>query len=239
MDSSVLVTVPSGDWVTIFSLDFTVPSLLTLLLLVSETFRSHPISRTENAKARAARQILKVLFFFIILSFHKGQCNLAVFDGGVLPRDSQREFQRVGNSRAPGSLGTVLNALAGVFNVLAKAMGGVAGGADHRQEGRHKEQDNDSFDASVHMFIEIAFVYRQEREQVEGHYPWCGSKRLPLNHLHVYRTLSRWSSVQPCRANRLTFASCAMQVAILRLLKEIQREVQTFPSVIKELVGTE
>jgi hypothetical protein len=32
LDSSVLVTVPSFDWVTVFSVDLTVPSLLTLLL---------------------------------------------------------------------------------------------------------------------------------------------------------------------------------------------------------------
>ena len=45
LDSSVLVTVPSFDWVTVFSVDLTVPSLLTLLLLVLETSRSHPTSR--------------------------------------------------------------------------------------------------------------------------------------------------------------------------------------------------
>ena len=34
MDSSVLVTVPSFDWVTVFSVDLTVPSLLTLAAMV-------------------------------------------------------------------------------------------------------------------------------------------------------------------------------------------------------------
>ena len=32
LDCSVLVTVPSDDWVTVFSFDLTVPSLLTLLV---------------------------------------------------------------------------------------------------------------------------------------------------------------------------------------------------------------
>jgi hypothetical protein len=51
--SSVLVTVPSDDWVTVFSFDLTVPSLLTLLLSVGK----HPffvacyaISRHYNAR---------------------------------------------------------------------------------------------------------------------------------------------------------------------------------------------
>ena len=49
--SSVLVVVPSGDWVTVSSFDLTVPSLLSLLLLVLETSRSHP---TSNGIAKAA-----------------------------------------------------------------------------------------------------------------------------------------------------------------------------------------
>ena len=35
MVSSVLVTVPSFDWVVVFSVDLTVPSLLALLFLVT------------------------------------------------------------------------------------------------------------------------------------------------------------------------------------------------------------
>ena len=51
LDSSVLVKVPSDDWVTVFSFDLTVPSLLTALVLSLETSRSHPTSRDDNAKA--------------------------------------------------------------------------------------------------------------------------------------------------------------------------------------------
>jgi hypothetical protein len=54
LDSSVLVTVPSDDWVTVFSFDLTVPSLLVLLLSVLETVRSHPTIRNDNAKADVA-----------------------------------------------------------------------------------------------------------------------------------------------------------------------------------------
>ena len=65
MDSSVLVTVPSGDWVTVFSVDLTVPSLETLLLLVLETSRSHPTSRNDNAKADVATHITAIRFIII------------------------------------------------------------------------------------------------------------------------------------------------------------------------------
>lgn len=51
LDSSVLVTVPSDDWVTVLSFDLTVPSLATALVLSLETCRSHPTSRDDNAKA--------------------------------------------------------------------------------------------------------------------------------------------------------------------------------------------
>ena len=57
MDSSVLVTVPSDDLVTVFSFDLTVPSLLTVLVLSLETCRSHPTSRIDNAKADIATQV--------------------------------------------------------------------------------------------------------------------------------------------------------------------------------------
>jgi hypothetical protein len=67
LDSSVLVTVPSDDWVTVFSFDLTVPSLLTLLVLVFETSRSHPISRNDAAKADAAAQITVVGFLILFL----------------------------------------------------------------------------------------------------------------------------------------------------------------------------
>jgi hypothetical protein len=48
--SSVLITVPSGFSVTVFSFDLTVPSLLTLLLSVLETVRSHPTNKDEKAR---------------------------------------------------------------------------------------------------------------------------------------------------------------------------------------------
>jgi hypothetical protein len=65
LDSSVLVTVPSGDWVTVFSFDLTVPSLETLLLVVLETSRSHPTSRNESAKADVATHITAIRFIII------------------------------------------------------------------------------------------------------------------------------------------------------------------------------
>ena len=68
MVSSVLVTVPSDDWVTVFSLVFTVPSLLTVLVLSLETWRSHPTSINDNAKADIAAQ-LKMLCFFMEASY--------------------------------------------------------------------------------------------------------------------------------------------------------------------------
>jgi hypothetical protein len=49
--------VPSGDWVTVFSFVLTVPSLLVELLVSLETWRSHPISRKDNAKADIATQV--------------------------------------------------------------------------------------------------------------------------------------------------------------------------------------
>jgi len=71
LDSSVLVVVPSGDWVTVFSFDLTVPSLLSLVLLVLETSRSHPTSN-GNAKAAIATQITAIRFiimFFMEILF--------------------------------------------------------------------------------------------------------------------------------------------------------------------------
>jgi hypothetical protein len=67
LDSSVLVTVPSGDWVTVFSFDLTVPSLLTLLLSVLETVRSHPTTRNDNAKADVAARKTTLQFFILLL----------------------------------------------------------------------------------------------------------------------------------------------------------------------------
>ena len=61
--SSVLVTVPSDDLVTVFSFDLTVPSLLTVLVFSLETWRSHPTSRNDNAKAEIATQFTIIRFF--------------------------------------------------------------------------------------------------------------------------------------------------------------------------------
>lgn len=55
--SSVFVTVPSGAWVTVFSFDLTVPSLLTLLDFSVEISRSHPTTRNDNANADIATQL--------------------------------------------------------------------------------------------------------------------------------------------------------------------------------------
>ena len=60
MDSSVVVTVPSFDWVTIFSVDLTVPLLLTLLLLVWETSWAHPTISNGNVKAAVAMHVTAI-----------------------------------------------------------------------------------------------------------------------------------------------------------------------------------
>ena len=64
-DSSVLVNVPSGDSVTIFSVDLTVPLLLTLLVLLWETSWAHPTSKNDNAKADVATHITAMRFIII------------------------------------------------------------------------------------------------------------------------------------------------------------------------------
>jgi hypothetical protein len=65
LESSVLVVVvPSGDWLTVFSFVLTVPSPLSLLLLVVETSLSHPTSRNDNAKADIATHITAIRFMF-------------------------------------------------------------------------------------------------------------------------------------------------------------------------------
>lgn len=61
--SSVLVTVPSGAWVTVFSFVLTVPSLLVVLVFSLETWRSHPINRNDKARAFTATLIATIRFF--------------------------------------------------------------------------------------------------------------------------------------------------------------------------------
>ena len=56
LESSVLVTVPSDDLVTVLSFDVTVPSLLTSLLFSLETCRSHPTNTNDRAKAHITMQ---------------------------------------------------------------------------------------------------------------------------------------------------------------------------------------
>lgn len=71
MDSSVFVTVPSGDWVTVFSFVFTVPSLLVVLDLSLDTWRSQPTSKNDNARTLTARPVT-MLQFFIAESYATG-----------------------------------------------------------------------------------------------------------------------------------------------------------------------
>jgi len=60
--SSFLITVPSGFSVTVCSFDLTVPSLLTLLLSVLETVRSHPTNKEEKARTDVAANIAILRF---------------------------------------------------------------------------------------------------------------------------------------------------------------------------------
>jgi hypothetical protein len=55
--------------------------------------------------------------------------------------------------RAPWLLSTVLNALAGVLNVLPKTVSGAAADPDDRQEGGDEYQNNDAFNGLIHNFI--------------------------------------------------------------------------------------
>jgi len=52
--SSVFVTVPSDDCVTVFSLLFTVPSLLAVVVSVLDISRSQPTVRKDNVNAEIA-----------------------------------------------------------------------------------------------------------------------------------------------------------------------------------------
>jgi hypothetical protein len=52
--------VPSLDWVTVFSFDLTVPSLLTRLRSVWEISWAHPASINDNTKADVATHITAI-----------------------------------------------------------------------------------------------------------------------------------------------------------------------------------
>jgi len=99
--SSVLVVVPSGDWVVVFSVDLTVPSLLVLLLSVLETVRSYPTNRNDNAKVDVATHITAIQF--VILCFIDVLPSLArataapCWSGGAqlaLSPDHQKRYKR-------------------------------------------------------------------------------------------------------------------------------------------------
>jgi hypothetical protein len=64
--SSVLVRVPSGDWVKIVSFDLTVPLLLVLVVLTRATSWAHPTSRNDDAKADIAKQVTIIRLFMEI-----------------------------------------------------------------------------------------------------------------------------------------------------------------------------
>jgi hypothetical protein len=61
--SSVVVTVPSDDRVTVCSFDLTAPVLLTLVLLVWDTSWAHPTTRNDDAKADIAKQVTIMRLF--------------------------------------------------------------------------------------------------------------------------------------------------------------------------------
>ena len=67
---SFFVTVPSADWVTVFSFDFTVPSLLVDLVSVWEIVRSHPTSGKDRANMATAAKIVILLFKFCCFIAH-------------------------------------------------------------------------------------------------------------------------------------------------------------------------
>ena len=76
---------PSGAWVTVFSFDLTVPSLLTLLLLVWEISWAHPINRNDSVMADIATQIT-ALGFVIVCFIGKKIRDGWILTMGGLPR---------------------------------------------------------------------------------------------------------------------------------------------------------
>jgi hypothetical protein len=82
--SSVLVTVPSEPWVTVFSLDLTVPSLVTLVDFSCDTSRAHPTSKNDSAKADIALEITDIGFFICVYPFFSSTC-FAYLPGLIFP----------------------------------------------------------------------------------------------------------------------------------------------------------
>jgi hypothetical protein len=58
--SSVLVTVPSDDWVTVFSFVLTEPSLFAVVVSVLEISRSQPTVRKDNVSADIAAKATRL-----------------------------------------------------------------------------------------------------------------------------------------------------------------------------------
>jgi hypothetical protein len=71
---------------------------------------------------------------------HRASTNRLPVTGGALSKGERAEasnfrcFRHTPLKRGPRSLGAVLNAFTGLFNVLAKAVGSVAAGPDNSQE---------------------------------------------------------------------------------------------------------
>ena len=64
-----MVTVPLGDWVTVFSLDVIVPSLWTLVVFWWDTSCAHPTRRSDNAKVNAAvKMVIREIFMVFSVS---------------------------------------------------------------------------------------------------------------------------------------------------------------------------
>jgi hypothetical protein len=68
-------------------------------------------------------------------------------------------FSSYAPERVLWSLGAVLNAFAGAFHVLAKAVGCVATDPDSGQEGGDEKQNNDAFNECDHIYVSIAVAY--------------------------------------------------------------------------------
>ena len=79
LDSSVLVTVPSDDWVTVFYFVLTVPSLLVVLVLSLETCRSQPTSSNDNAKPPIATQFTMMFFFMAVTCAMRWLLNMGCY----------------------------------------------------------------------------------------------------------------------------------------------------------------
>lgn len=71
LDSSVLLTVPSGACFTLVSLVLTVPSLCTLVRSVWDTSLAQPLNKDANASPAIAAPSSPVLISFLIEEFRR------------------------------------------------------------------------------------------------------------------------------------------------------------------------